>query len=507
MMEDANTASGMYAKLESSRRPYLDRARECARVTIPSLIKEEGHNDTSEITTPYQSLGSRGVNNLASKTMLSQLPPNTPFFRFQLDDKKLEEEATEAGLKAEVDEELASREQAIQKDVESLGLRPTGAEMFKHLIVGGNALLYLPEDKKSSKVYPLDRYVVERDTSGNVLKIITKDTLSYKALPEDIKPLLDEKDLNKDDEVDIYTVIHLSEGMLHSYQEIKGVQLPDTDGKYKPEASPWLPLRWTKIDGEDYGRSYVEEYLGDLLSLEALSQAIVEFAAQAAKVIWMVSPSGTTNKKKLETANNGDIIHGNAEDVTTLQLSSYADFRVAQETAKVISDRLSYAFLLHSAVQRNGERVTAEEIRFMASELEDALGGIYSLLSQEFQLPLVNVLLSRAPFKTDKNLVNPVIITGLEALGRGHDLQRLKGFLGDVAMTAQLPPEIDKDGLIKRLATSWGIEPKGLIKDPEVLAQEQQQQMIMQMADKAVAPAVNAAGKMAADQQGAQEDG
>lgn len=45
--------------------------------------------------------------------------------------------------------------------------------------------------------------------------------------------------------------------------------------------------------------------------------------------------------------------------------------------------------LLNSAVQRNGERVTAEEIRYVAGELEDTLGGVYSLLSQELQLSLI----------------------------------------------------------------------------------------------------------------------
>ena len=54
-----------------------------------------------------------------------------------------------------------------------------------------------------------------------------------------------------------------------------------------------------------------------------------------------------------------------------------------------IETRLQFAFLLNSSIQRNAERVTASEIRFMAEDLEQALGGIYSILSQEFQLPFV----------------------------------------------------------------------------------------------------------------------
>ncbi|WP_416142558.1 portal protein, partial [Escherichia coli] len=82
--------------------------------------------------------------------------------------------------------------------------------------------------------------------------------------------------------------------------------------------------------------------------------------------------------------------------------------------------RLSYAFMLNSAVQRTGVRVTAEEIRYVASELEDTLGGVYSILSQELQLPLVRVLLKQLQAtqqipELPKEAVEPTISTGLEA--------------------------------------------------------------------------------------------
>ena len=54
-----------------------------------------------------------------------------------------------------------------------------------------------------------------------------------------------------------------------------------------------------RVDGEDYGRSYVEEYLGDLVSLEGLTKAIVEGASASAKTLFMVSPNGTTRAKAL----------------------------------------------------------------------------------------------------------------------------------------------------------------------------------------------------------------
>ena len=59
-------------------------------------------------------------------------------------------------------------------------------------------------------------------------------------------------------------------------------------------------LRFNSVDGEDYGRGRVEEFLGDLKTLEGLSQALVEGSAAAAKVIFLVSPSSTPSQLLLQ---------------------------------------------------------------------------------------------------------------------------------------------------------------------------------------------------------------
>jgi len=61
-------------------------------------------------------------------------------------------------------------------------------------------------------------------------------------------------------------------------------------------------------------------------------------------------------------------------------------------------------------------------------ELEDALGGIYSILTQELQLPLIRLLMSSNKINLPKDLVEPIIVTGVEALGRGHDFNKLVQF-------------------------------------------------------------------------------
>jgi len=344
---------------------------------------------------------------------------------------------------------------------------------------------------------------------GNVLAVITKETLSPEALDPEVLELVAGKTDGSTDSgaktLDLYTHIYRKGDNWKVYQEIKGIRIPGSEGSYPLDKSPWIPVRFTKIDGEDYGRGYVEEYLGDLKSLEGLTQSIVEGSAAAAKVLFLVNPNGVTDMAELAEAENGAFREGVATDVSALQLEKYNDFRVALETANQINERLSFAFLLNSAVQRSGERVTAEEIRYMANELESALGGIYSILSQEFQLPLVKRLMfqmerqKRLPVLPD-GTVQPVIVTGLEALGRGNDLTKLNMFFQAAAAIAQLPPEINKSDALMRTGSSLGIDMKGLVKSPEELQAEiqamQQQQMMAMAMEKGIGPAVQAGGRM-----------
>jgi hypothetical protein len=180
-----------------------------------------------------------------------------------------------------------------------------------------------------------------------------------------------------------------------SFQEIAEQKIEGTEGTYTKESIPWLFLRWSKIDGEDYGRAYVEEYYGDLWSLELLMKALNDGAAILSKVVFFTDPAGTTRAKDVSEAENGAFIEGRATEITALQVEKHPDLSFAKSVADDILQRLSFAFLLNTAIQRSGERVTAEEIRYMARELEDVLGGIYSILSQEFQLRLVQIQMAQ----------------------------------------------------------------------------------------------------------------
>lgn len=518
-MDDPNKpemgeAGSLYEQLVQDREPFLRRAMASSLLTIPTLIPPLGHTKSSDFSTPYQSVGARGVNNLASKLLLTQFPTNTPCFRLDVDEFTLAKLGAEPDKKALVDSKLNKMERSVQRKIETEALRVSVFEGIKHILVGGNALLYMPQ-KGGMRVFHLHNFVIQRDPMDQVLDIVVKETLSPRTLTAEMREVLDTADgkakgasetkpakADPTRTVDLFTHVKWTDKNWEVYQEIRGIKVPSSIGTYPHDTSPWIPIRMTKVDGESYGRGYVEEYIGDLQSLEGLSQAIVEGAAAAAKILFLVSPNGTTSMDDLARTESGGFCDGTAEDVSVLQLQKYNDFRVALESAAKIEERLSFAFMLNSAVQRAGERVTAAEIRFMAQELESGLGGVYSILSQEMQLPVVSRLMFRMQRAKElpvlpKGMVKPMIVTGIEALGRGNDLDKLDTFMSTVMQVPEATSRVNWSNYMTRRATALGIDTEGLIKTDDQVAEEQQQAQMAAMMQAGVGPGVTALGQMA----------
>ena len=474
-----------YQELSSHREQFLNVAYECAELTLPTLLmRNEGDALYQSFVTPWQSVGAKGVTTLSSKLMLGLLPPSTSFFKLQVDDSKLGEEVP-AEAKSELDLSFAKVERMIMDSIAGSTDRVQIFAALKHLVVTGNALIYM--SKQGMKVYPLNRYVVERDGNGEVIEIVTKERVSKKLLG--ISELDDSvNDDSKSDykgskDVDVYTCVKLYDNGWRWHQEANDTILPDSVGKAPRDKTPWLPLRFVTVDGEDYGRSRVEEFLGDLKSLEALMQAIVEGSAAAAKVEFTVSPSSTTKPASLANAGNGAIIQGRPDDIGVVQVGKTADFQTAYQMINMLEKRLSEAFLV--LMPRQSERTTAEEVRMTQMELERQLGGLFSLLTTEFLIPYLKrkmhtLTISKKIPSVPQNIVKPTIVAGINALGRGQDREALVQFITTIAQTMgpeALAQYMNPDEAIKRLAAAQGIDILNLVKSMEERNAEQEQAM------------------------------
>ena len=493
------TARERYNQLVTDRRQFLDKAVECSKLTLPYLIQDDTSSRPTHETLniPWQSVGSKCVVGLAAKLMLAILPPQATFFKLQVREDKLGEELPPEA-RGELDLSLSKMERMVMDYIAASNDRVTIHQALKHLIVGGNALLFMGKD--GIKNYPLNRYVVNRDGNGNVLEIVTKELISRDVLGYDLPVKqpntgIDETKGSHTDEVEVYTCVKLENGRWVWYQEVDDMIIPGSRSTAPKNASPWLVLTFNSVDGEQYGRGRVEEFLGDLKSLEGLSQALVEGAAAASKVIFLVSPSSTTKPATIAKAGNGAIVQGRAEDVQVVQVGKTADFSTAAQLSQTIERRLLEAFLVMNV--RNAERVTAEEVRLTQLELEQQLGGIFSLLTTSFLIPYLDrtlLVLQRTNEipKLPKDIIRPTIVAGVNALGRGQDREALTMFMQTIAQT--VGPEaamqfINPLEAIKRLAAAQGIDVLNLVKTPEQLQgekeemeQKQQQAVLLQQA-------------------------
>ena len=491
-----------YNKLSTSRDQFLRTAVECSDLTLPYLITDDlsSHPNHKKLLTPWQSVGAKCVVTLAAKLMLALLPPQTTFFKLQVRDDKLGEDFPPE-VRSELDLSFSKMERMIMDHIAASSDRVVVHQALKHLIVGGNALIFMGKD--GLKNYPLNRYVVDRDGNGNILEIVTKELIDRKVLgvelpePHPNSPNDEGATSLNGDDVEVYTCVKLDSksGRWVWHQEVHDMIIPGSRSTAPKSASPWLVLRFNTVDGEDYGRGRVEEFVGDLRSLEGLSQALVEGSAAAAKVVFLVSPSSTTKPQTIAQAGNGAIVQGRPEDVAVIQVGKTADFGTAANMAQTIERRLSDAFLIMNV--RQAERVTAEEVRLTQMELEQQLGGIFSLLTVEFLVPYLNrtlLVLTRSGEipKLPKDIVRPQIVAGVNALGRGQDRESLTQFIGTISQT--LGPEalmqyINPSEAIKRLAAAQGIDVLNLVKTEMELQQEQQQAQQQQISQQLIGQA------------------
>ena len=502
------TAKERFEDLNSKRDQVVQRARDAADITIPAIMPPEGLDENANLPQPYQSLGARGVNNLTSKLRLSLFPPGQAFFKFQM------ERAAKALLAGEDPEGLTSIEKGLlQLENDALELLQSdnhGVTLhaaLKQLTVAGNVLLHMPDDG-GSRIFRLPMYVVVRDAMGNWFEVVAKEVVSKYTLDEAVKDAtqvsIGEKEADED--VEVYTRITRRDNKAEWHQEINDIRVPGSEGRSDVDDCPYIPLRWAALENENYGRGHVEEYLGDLRSLEDLSKSLIQHAAAASKVIFMDRPSSTTDLEAIQDAESGDFVEGNIEDIGVLQVGKMQDFQVAKSQVDDLSLRISHAFLLRSGTTRDAERVTAEEIRAVAQELEDVLGGVYTVLASELQQKVVRRLIVRLKKqgkfpKLPKGTLKPVVVTGFDALGRSHELNKLRAYFAD---GQQLFGEafmagFNADSFAELLAVQHNVDISGLKKTDEQKAAEAQAQQQAALMEQTAGPLVSAIGPSVAE--------
>lgn len=493
--------------LDRKRELYLDRARACSAVTIPTLLLPENYDEQEPMIQQYSSVASRGVTSLSSKILSALIPLNdTPFFKLGLKNGRTPEH--------DIAEYLEVLSQQIYRKLLGKNMRDAIYLALQHLIVTGNSLIIMDNDF-SFRVIPLDQFVVRRNVQGDVKELIYVEYLSKpnsEKVDESRRFQHGENDQDGFDTVYI-RITHEEDGWFME----KELEEEIIESGYF-EVSPFIVLRWTGVANEDYGRSHVEDLYGDIITLEAYSRSMIQGMAAASTFFMGVDPAGLSELDDLSAAQNGEWVAARAQDIFVISPSSTMNpqVQISQAAVETMRREVGAGFLMQSASMPTGERVTATAIRAIGNELEGILGGTFSAIARDLMEPLVRrtILLMlnnneidermREQFDVEEGLLAIEIITGLQALSREGDLTKLLQLGEMVRNLPEFGAQMFRwDAFSRAVVLALGFDPKLWVKSEEEVQQQQQQQakaqqqMEMQkmLAQQAAGVAANAANK------------
>jgi len=519
-------AEACYQRLEARRNEFVERARAAQRLTLPYWLPDADAQDDSppgDRRIPYTSVGSMGVNNLASRLTMTLMPVGELFFRFAIDEIEaslaqtvalnqraqagmLEEEELEqaqdqmAAERSSLDGVLATLERGVLLDLEAQDSRPEIDELSKHLLIAGNVLVQDTDD--GLVCHSLLKYVLRRFPNGRPAELVLMELVELAELPKGAVAFLEKQgalsDLRKhadykdEEKLKVFTHVRWDRARCRWHQEILGHVIPGTSGTSKADESPWMPLRTQRLSGTAYSPGYVEAVaLGDLLTADTLTQALTERAVGQSKFLTGRRPGAHITDRALRRAKNGDVVTAHPEDIFSIELGLKGQNTAqAEERLSKIEGRLNMMFMVMQA--RDSERTTAEEIRQLAMQLDQALSGLYSLVAKDFLQPLVRRRLvkmlrtGRVPQMPE--IVRPVVNVGLAAIGRATDLERLRQFLAVLFQSVgpeQVLESMNIGELIRRVGAASSVPIAGLVKSEARKQRERQQAqdqaMVMQM--------------------------
>lgn len=492
------SAQGRFKTLEAERQSFYDRCKAYATLTIPRLCLDRSYQqDNNELAHDYQSVGSQCVNVLSNKIMLALFAPSRPFFRYQLDSDTREKLKAAGVPDDKILEMFAGKEQEAIDLLDQMNCRPALFELVQLLIVTGNALLILPKDKTSApRVYGLENYVVKRNCDGEVIEVLIKRHVVFSGLQEDLQAWLKEQQKGKSYEDDsklcLYEWYCYEDGKweLETWVDDIEVELDAYQGKYDKDECPAKPQVWTLSSGADYGTGIVEDYARDFAAISELAEALVQGGIMVSEFRWTCDPEGQTRPEDLTATKNGAVVPGKKDDINIVTSGQKGtDLQIVQAMMQDYIKRVYTGFLVLTGAVRDSERTTAEEVRMTAQELEQQLGGGYTRIATGLQVPMAHWLSDKLDLSLKGTKVKVKIVTGLNAMSRSGDADKMTAALAQLAQMSTWPPELlaklKVDAIAATIFAGQGLMASQYVKSQAEVAQEQaqaQQALIQQRA-------------------------
>lgn len=452
-MEDRGL-SAIWLQMHGERNDLEERCEQYARWTLPHLFTDREDDELKNPTETEQSsvaIGPRLVNHLSHRVIDTMFPNDAPFFNIDLTPEATREfraKDPKGERWAALQQDLREVENAAVRNMDLTAYRPQAITAIQLNIITGNSLIFRHPDGKRS-VYSLKDFCVERSIVGMPLKVVLRDVKRYGSLDEELREAVmaagKEKAYKDDTPCNLYTFFEYRSDKWYMRQAVDDVEVEAAQTSYNVTDFPCLILAWNLARGENYGRGLVEEYAVMFHNVDVLTSALIDMIGVAADLKILVNPAGSTDVEEFASARRGDYVAGKEGDLHVPEFQFAVNIEVVSAAIQKYERELSQAFLLSSAGVRDAERVTAEEIRFFAREMESAFGGIYSRLALEWQKREADYQLSQLKlgnFLGESAKLETTVTAGLQTLTRDGKLERLRLAVADLQMLDAVPEDL-----------------------------------------------------------------
>lgn len=507
----------VWNRMSRDKSPYESRAEKCAALTIPYVFPKNGANSSTSYKAPSSSIGTEAVKHLAARMLESLYPSGNNYLRFPITSEAEAKYANEPDARIKAETALERIATQVSNMMTEHGRRSVITEALTALIVVGNVLIKYDPETAYIRLYTLRNYGVVRDTFGRPLVIVTRDYVLLEELSEEyilqsgIREQIQEEDYAT--MVEVFTHISKVGNRYIEKTFINNVEVGE-QSSYPEDACPYIALRLRTEQGSSYGRCYVEDYIGALGQVNALTYALTKGIEADTRTLFLVRPGSPSsfNTHTLAMADSGSFVPGEAGDISTLQANKQATNQVTMSAIAMHQNTINNGFLMAETVRRDAERVTAEEIRYMAAAREQQVGAIYHLLTQELVKPLA--LLDQRYLERNGAIVNldsiaksigvkslaiPTPVTGEATLLRAKQAEAMQQLL-QVASAVGATNVINLPRFMRAYANAMELSTAGLLKTEDELLAEQQQALQAQLAQAAAPNVVNGEYAMAQQQ-------
>ncbi len=502
MIVETQSLDEQFKKLDGERQDRLTASAQFAYYTIPSLFPdiESTEVDDARGVGMLDAIGSAVLNHFSNKLVTTMFSPNQPFFRIgpaaesedaveleraQSDDSDPAAQQQAQDTIREFRKEASRVEKRAVQHLESIGYRTAATQTAKVLVATGDAVLYNPGDGARPSVYTMRDYVAVKDLSGTDTLLIMRDTKAFGTfdadLQEEILRMSEERHIKAQDDVTLYTAYELQDD--GRYAVMQGTNHGDfghgEQRRVPQDAVPHTHLSWNLTRGENYGRGLVEDYSGAFHMIDALSRTIAQLAARIAAQKIMVDPQAGIDVDALNSADSSTYVSGRKDGISTEKLVDPQDIVALDQLIQGHKRQISAAFLYQSGNTRDAERVTAEEIRENAAELEIAHGGVYSRFAADWQAKAAKEAVAEVDGVLSSDL-DTRIITGMDSLSRQGEMQAVRVWIQDLGMLNTVPEHmqsvIKPSEFAEYTAVQRGVNHDAFVKTDTELTEERQQQ-------------------------------